>query len=201
LIAKGYARPNSVRLVYVDPLWEEAWLRNWPDLAKVADELLMPGGMILAYPGSLGVPVAIDALRSANLQWVSMIGLFNPAVHHTNHKQGVFECFTPVVAFCKGERGHGGEKYFRNAFLRKGAPEKKWHPYQQGVAEAEYYISVLTQPGDIVADLCAGGFTTMIATANVGSRCFVGCDIDERNVKIGWERFAQEVTANRAKAG
>jgi site-specific recombinase XerC len=23
-----------------------------------------------------------------------------------------------------------------------------------------------------------------------------GCDIDERNVKIGWERFAQEVTAN-----
>ena len=63
-----------------------------------------------------------------------------------------------------------------------------------------YYISTLTQPGDLVVDLCAGGFTTMIATAHVVGRSFVGCDIKERNAKIGWERFAQEVTANRAEA-
>ena len=35
----------------------------------------------------------------------------------------------------------------------------------------------------------------MIATAKVGIRWFVGCDIGERNVKMAWERFAHEVTA------
>ena len=38
----------------------------------------------------------------------------------------------------------------------------------------------------------------MIATAKVGIRWFVGCDIGERNVKMASERFAHEVTAKCA---
>lgn len=193
LLAKEYVHPESVRLIYTDPLWEKAWQDNWPDLARVASEMLMPGGLILAYPGSMNVPIAIDALGKAKLEWVSLIALINPGAHYIDHNRGVFECFTPVVAFCKGSRNGG--RYLENAFFRKGEPEKNWHPYQQDVSEAEHFISVLTDPGDLVVDLCAGGFTTMIATANVGHRRFVGCDIDEKSVRIGWQRFAQEVTA------
>ena len=116
-----------------------------------------------------------------------------------DHDSGIFRNLVPLIAFSKGEyapisQGEGHKNYFSDVFVRKGKPEKEWHPYQQGVGEAEYYISRLTQPGDLVADLCAGSFTAMIATARVGGRGFVGCDLDERNVRIARERFAAEVT-------
>ncbi len=205
LLGKGYVKPNSVRLVYTDPLWQKEWAHNWPDLARVAAEMLTPGGLVLAYTGGYVLPAAIDAFRSADLEWLSLIALLHGGPHQADHGSAIFRCFVPVVAFSKGEyrpvpKEDGNPTYFNDAFLRQGEPEKEWHPYQQGVAEAEYYISTLTRPGDLVVDLCAGGFTTMIGTAKVGGRNFVGCDIEERNVKIGWERFAKEVSAIRSDA-
>ena len=167
--------------------------------------MLMPGGVIFAYTGHNVVPAVIDAFRNAGLEWLSPIAIIHGAQHHTDYGCHAFRRFIPVVAFSKGKyqpisKGEGQKNYFSDAFIRLGEPEKEWHPYQQGVAEAEYYISIFTQPGDLVVDLCGGGFTTMIATANVGNRRFVGCDIDEKSVKIGWERFAHEVTVKCAMA-
>jgi hypothetical protein len=205
LLVKGHVKPNSVRLVYTDPLWQKDWAHNWPDLARVAAEMLTPGGLVLAYTGHNVVPAAIDAFRSAGLEWLSPIAILHGGPHQADHGSAIFRCFVPLVAFSKGEyrpvlKPDGNPVYFNDTYVRGGEPEKEWHPYQQDVAEAEYFISTLTQPGDLVVDLCAGGFTTMIATAKVGGRSFVGCDIEDKNVKIGWERFAKEVTAIRPDA-
>jgi len=208
LLPKGHVKPCSVRLIYTDPPWANDWYRNWPDLAKVAREMLMEGGLLLAYTGNSGLPVAMDACQSAGLSWVSLISMVSVVskADAKDHWKGIIRCFVPVVVFSKGEylpitRGNDQRIYFRDAFQREGIPEKEWHPWQQGVAEAEYYISHLTEPGDLITDLCGGSFTTMIAAANVGNRRFVGCDIEERNIKIAWERFAQEATAKQSKAG
>ena len=40
----------------------------------------------------------------------------------------------------------------------------------------------------------------MIATAKVEGRRFVGCDIEEKNVRIGWQRFAHEIGVSAVAA-
>ena len=48
------------------------------------------------------------------------------------------------------------------------------HPTQKPVALCEYLIRTYTQPGELVADICAGSGTTAVAAVNTGRRyiCF-----------------------------
>lgn len=50
-------------------------------------------------------------------------------------------------------------------------------------------VGYFSQPGDLVVDPCAGGFTTAVACRNLGRRC-VSCDVDKRAVLSGQERLA-----------
>jgi DNA modification methylase len=67
--------------------------------------------------------------------------------------------------------------------------EKQWHDWQQPLAEVENLIKYFSQPGDLVVDTCAGGFTTALACRNHQRRC-IACDIDEAAVIRGQDRLA-----------
>jgi len=57
-----------------------------------------------------------------------------------------------------------------------GSRQKEYHGWQQSVEEAEYFIRMLTRPGDLVIDPCLGTGTTGLAAIRLNRR-FVGCDI------------------------
>ncbi len=64
------------------------------------------------------------------------------------------------------------------------------HDYQPNISEALHYIDVFAKRGSLVCDPFGGSFTTAVAAAQLG-RKFVGCDIDERCVEIGYERLSE----------
>lgn len=73
--------------------------------------------------------------------------------------------------------------------LHCGSKEKDWHPWQQSLANVETLIRYFSQSGDLIVDLCGGGFTTAVACCNLRRRC-ISCDVDEQCVATGWERLA-----------
>ncbi len=67
--------------------------------------------------------------------------------------------------------------------------EKDLHAWQQPVTTIEDLVKNFSDPGDLVCDPCAGGFTTALACRNL-SRRFVGCDSDKKCAALGQERLA-----------
>jgi hypothetical protein len=69
--------------------------------------------------------------------------------------------------------------------------EKEYHDWQQPVEVFGRLIEDFTQPGDLVVDPCGGSFTTAVACYRL-KRQFIGCDIDEQCVRLGWDRLDNE---------
>jgi site-specific DNA-methyltransferase (adenine-specific) len=56
----------------------------------------------------------------------------------------------------------------------------KTHPHSKPVGLQSRMIAALTEPGDVVVDPTAGGFSTLTAAHKVGRR-FLGCELLEKN--------------------
>ena len=80
--------------------------------------------------------------------------------------------------------------------LRAAGGTSKIRPEQKGLAHMKELITRFSQPGDLVADLFAGTFTTAAACVSmpVGqTRFFVGCEVDEIAFRPGKERVQRSV--------
>jgi DNA modification methylase len=77
--------------------------------------------------------------------------------------------------------------------------EKDRHEWQQTLAESKRFLEVFSEPDDLVCDPCGGSFTNAVGTYLL-RRAFVGCDLDERNVRIGKQRVA-EAGRGRSEVG
>ena len=63
---------------------------------------------------------------------------------------------------------------FRDRWAEK--VDRRIHPHAKPAGLIARLIAAVTQPGDLVVDPAAGGFTVMHAAHELGRR-FVGCDI------------------------
>lgn len=66
------------------------------------------------------------------------------------------------------------------------------HPTQKPVALCEYLIQTYTQPGELVADICAGSGTTAVAALRTG-RSFVCFEKDPNIYATAMERISRTV--------
>jgi len=73
---------------------------------------------------------------------------------------------------------------------------KTWHPTQKPLSLFEYLIKTYTNPGEIVLDTCAGGFTTAVGCDNTG-RNWICFDTEEEFCLKGKNRIDE----NRQKLG
>jgi DNA modification methylase len=73
--------------------------------------------------------------------------------------------------------------------IKKIIPSKSQHPTQKPVALFEHFIRLHTKPGDLVVDPFAGSGSSGVAAKKLGRR-WIGCDTDERWVKMARERLA-----------
>jgi len=72
------------------------------------------------------------------------------------------------------------------------------HPTQKPVALCEYLIRTYTQPGELVADICAGSGTTAVAAIHTG-RNFICFERDPKIYSMALERI-YEAMAESGKA-
>ena len=74
--------------------------------------------------------------------------------------------------FLRSSSGSEDGLRFPGNLLAFSSVQRTVHPTQKPLELCEYFIKTYTRPGEVVADICAGGGTTAVAALNTG-RCFV----------------------------
>lgn len=182
--------PNdSVSLIFTDPPYDADSIPLYEDLAREAARVLEPGGSLLAYCGQYAMDRILPRM-SGHLRfwWV------NALIHsHGNTRfvgKNVFVGWKPVLWFVK--EGRGSDVMIDDT-IRGDKPRKEFHEWAQGEAEAGYFITHLTQPGDVVVDPFAGSGTTLIAAARLGREAF-GCEMDPDRYAVAGRRINESLS-------
>jgi len=74
--------------------------------------------------------------------------------------------------------------------IKKIIPSARQHPTEKPVELMKHFITLHTQPGDIVLDPFLGSGTTAIACVETG-REFIGIELSEKYVKMANEKIAK----------
>jgi hypothetical protein len=155
--------------------------------------MLRPGGFVAAYSGTASLDTHLAALLAGSLKWRATGSVVRP--NGDTPRDGiVFNQHRPVFIASNGPGSP--PRYLSDVYTSPArtshddlwAMEKDCHEYQQRLGGFLHWLVHLPRPGDLVADPFGGGFTTAVACALVG-RHFVGCDLDEKNVRIGRGRL------------
>ncbi len=180
-------RPGSASLVCTDFPYGKDFLPELPALAELAARVLKDDGLLVTHSGVLYLDQVMEAFGQ-HLRYGWML----PSIWHGPARwlrcRAVNNRWKPVLVYCKNR--FPDLPQWRDV-LEFNGQEKQWHEWQQPLAEVEYLVKTFSQPGDLVIDPCGGSFTTAVACRNLGRR-FIGCDVDEECVQMGWERLAEQ---------
>lgn len=182
-------KPGSVAAVVTDPPWHDSEEFRAP-FAETVARLLRPGGFAAIYTGQTHLLTFADSLRDAGLSYRWLVTCVNDDRRGAIRNNGsIYTCARPVLIFQRGGRFKTPsmlrDVYYCN--LR----EKDLFEWQQPLEEGVMLVKALTRPGELIADICGGSFTTGAAVAVVGGgRRFSGCEIRGDLVQVGRRRIA-----------
>lgn len=181
----------SVDLIFTDPPYLKAFVPQWSDLSALAARVLKPTGLLIAYSGQTYLPEVMQRLGEHLQYW--WLG----AVFHGGSSAMVLadQPVRKIVNMCKPllfyvRRDFCQDEVIHDAIIGEGS-EKGAHAWQQGLAEAEFYIKRLSPERGIVLDPCLGGGTTAIAAIRLGRR-FIGSELDPLALSRAEDRLAGE---------
>jgi hypothetical protein len=166
-------------LILTDPPYDDASVPIFTDLAVVAERLLCEGGSLVTYAGHNSL-FSIGQALSERLRWWHPLCLLHRGPHARLDGKRVNVGWKPVLWFVKGYR-LGREFVFD--VLPSNIPDKQLHDWQQGDVEAEYLISHLTEPGDLVVDPMCGSGTVPAAALRLGRRA-LGVELDPQRADV-----------------
>lgn len=191
--------PGEVNLVLTDIPYDQVFLPQVGDLGACAARVLVDGGLLVVLCGQYWLHKVIATLgEHLTYRWANASvwdGNATP-IHIGGWKEPygrVLSKWKPILVFSKGgfpKRGQWCDVSHVNS------KEKDWHKWQQPLDEVEMLVRYFSDPGDLVIDPCAGGFTTAVACYRLGRRC-ISCDYEEASVANGQQRLREEM----ARAG
>jgi DNA methylase len=176
--------PGTVDLVLTDIPYDGQFLAQVSDLGAFAARVLVPGGLLVTYSGTLYLNQVIHSLDE-HLTWAWSAASAWMGDGTIIHPRQVTSKWKPILIYFKGEWRKRGRW---QDLLVVNQKEKGFHEWQQPLAEVENLVKYFSQPGDLVVDTCGGGFTTALACRNLQRRC-IACDIDEAAVIRGQDRL------------
>lgn len=177
-------KPESVKCILTDIPYDGNFVGQIADLARLANELLVEGGVLICYVGQHRLNEKLRAFDEyLNYQWMGTSRWAGPG--NPIHTVKVVSNSIPFVVYTKGERKEWVKWLDTLDFAVK---EKEYHPWQRPQAEIERLLLNFTEPGDLVIDPCGGGFTTAAACLKLGREC-VSCDVEKAYVVRGHERM------------
>lgn len=188
--------PDSVDLIFTDPPYDKETAPLYGDLARLGGRVLKEGGSLIAYAGQHALPGILSRMGE-HLDYLWMAALTMPGGAHASlggHQLVV--TWKPLVWFTKGRRRRG--EFVRDSVASEGV-EKRFHDWEQGAAEAFYYIDKLTKPGEIVLDAFCGSGTTCLVAHRLG-RQSIGIEKEARTGNIARAKIYQGVSSEEFAA-
>ena len=181
-------KPGSVSAIISDPPWSGSEVLRKP-FAETVARLLCHGGFAAIYTGHGHLLSFADALREVGLDYRWLVSCVNEDGFGAIRNNGtIYNCARPVLIFQKGGR-FKTPSMLRDVYYCK-VREKDLFEWQQPLEESVMLVKALTRPGELIADICGGSFTTGAAVAVVGGgRRFAGCEIREDLVRGGRRRI------------
>ncbi len=182
---------DSVQLIFTDPPYGKEYIPLYEDLARLAARKLEDGGSLLCYVGQTKLPDVLPML-SKHLRYFWICCCLHQHGNQLMNAHGVSVMWKPILWFVKGWRA---EPTIVVQDVVRGAPDKTFHPWQQSVEEARYYIRWLTTPDGTVVDPFAGTGTTLVAAWQEG-RHSIGFEIDPDTYASALVRLSKECDRN-----
>ncbi|RCS47649.1 hypothetical protein DTL42_14095 [Bremerella cremea] len=190
-------KSGSVQCVLTDIPYDGEFVSQIGDLARLASEVLVEGGIFICFVGQHKLNDKMRAFdEHLTYQWMGTsrwVGRCNQM-----HAVKVVSNYTPFVIYTKGQRKPDEWTKWVDT-LDLDRQEKEYHPWQRPLAEVESLLLSFTKPGDLVVDPCGGGFTTAVACQRLGRQC-ISCDIEKAYVVQGLERLANAQASEEAES-
>lgn len=158
-------QPNSIQLILTDPPYGEEYLPIWGELADFADQVLVPGGFLVAYCPHFHLPSILNSLGK-KLEYFWIIALELPQ-HRLIHSRHVFCDWKPLIVFNKPPRTL---PQFFGDVVRGDGMEKNLHEWQQGEHELSQIIETFCPSNGVILDPMAGTGTTLVAAMKLNRK-------------------------------
>jgi SAM-dependent methyltransferase len=189
---------NSAALVFTDPIWHDGRQDTYADVAALASRVLRPGGSLITYlPNTDAMLPAMNA-AAGHLRFWSPLSVICAGGTTLLYHLGIITKSKYLAWFVKGCHEFTSETYVCNV-IDGERPSKDLHDWEQGTAEAAYFIERLSSPGDLVLDPMCGSGTTLLAATRLGRRA-LGCEIDPERAKVASARLAGCATRDTVEA-
>ena len=172
----------SVDFIFTDPPYQEIML--YQDLAKLAKRVLVDGGLCLCYIYQSRLQEVLNAMAT-HLTYNWLICAKNGG-NNGRDGYGWFVEYSPILVMVKGEKRKNSQ--FAADFVQSQPSSKIYHEWEQSQVESSYYISKLTDVGDVVLDMMMGSATTGLSACKLNRR-FIGIEKDERTFGIAKGRI------------
>lgn len=184
---------DSVDLIFTDPMYDDDSIHLYEEVAILSQRVLKESGSLVCYAALPNLPVILNLMSKHLTYWWVICEKYR-----NNHPRiggrAVFSEWKPLLWFVKGER-RNTQNYLRD-FIESKKPEKEYNRLQQSVETAEYFISNLTNVGDLVLDAMLGTGTTGVATFGL-KRQFIGIEINPEMHQIALKRIARFIEKGR----
>lgn len=180
--------PQSVDLIFTDPPYKrDLALPCFELLAMWSATLLKPHGSLLTIVPHFMIPDVALIMSTSGLKYRWQYIMDQEQGPHPRMAMGIEIIYKPIFHYVNGTFPSG------KGFLRDKAPipspEKNLHEWQQAESWAEYYISKLTEPGDLVLDPFVGTGTVPVVAHRLYRR-WIGIDKDKEMIDKAWNRLS-----------
>ena len=172
----------SIDLIFTDGPYLDS-IELYKSMSEIGSRVLKDGGSLLCYLTQTELPAVLSAM-SEYLHYYWIIALKHGGATG-RHGRGIFVEYKPILWFVKGKRERTD---FVADFIQSEPSGKVYHEWEQSEVESDYYISHLTNVGDIVVDFMMGSGTTAISAGKM-NRKFIGFEIEERTFGIAKGRI------------
>ena len=180
---------NSVDLIFTDPRYDEKSLSLYKELALVAKRILKPGGSLVCYCGTYGIPLILDYMKEAGLTYHWVIAVKLQGSFARAWRKDISIKWKPLLWYIKGDTKFDTTEFISDLVDSSGL-DKLSHDWQQSTSEAHHVISRLTIENQTVLDLMMGTGTTGVAALQL-NRKFVGIELDPDTFEIARSRINQ----------
>ena len=181
----------ACHLIFTDPPYDRQSLYLYDSVSEFALRSLRDGGHCFTYLPTFYIPEALEGLGRHLTYWWMIA-----CIQDTN---GAMSAFARGVGIqWKGIAWHRkppcAVSWKGAVFDTSGSPRRKasGHPWEQPEGEPYRYISLLTEPGELIVDPLCGSGTTLRVAKELGRRA-IGIEIEPRYCEIAVKRLRQEV--------